>query len=72
MIRICREQGFKWFEGVANMMRGWALGSQQDVEAGLAQFDRGWSVYRSVKGKISASHFLARKVELCARGGHIE
>jgi adenylate cyclase len=57
-LALCAEHGFKQFWAQGQILRGWGLTMQRQVEEGIAQMEEGLSAYRATGGVLTISYWL--------------
>ena len=71
-VRLATEQGVPFWRAVGTIFRGWALGIQGQVEAGVGQIREGLAAYQATGAVEANTCWLALLAEVYGRGGHME
>ena len=66
---LCSRHGFTYYLAVADIIAGWALVSEGEESAGLAQFRQGLDSMRSVGAEIRLPYYYALLAESYGRAG---
>jgi predicted ATPase len=61
--RICREQGFPFWLGVALILQGWARATQHQPAEQIASMHEGLALYRATDAALFLPHFLTLLAE---------
>jgi predicted ATPase len=72
LITLTTEHGFGQWVGTGQMLRGWALAEQEQVEEGLAQLCQGMTAYRDTGSKLGLPHYLSLLAEGYMKVGQAE
>jgi class 3 adenylate cyclase/tetratricopeptide (TPR) repeat protein len=67
LVDLAHRHGFPHPLAVARMAHGWALGIEQDVEAGIASFEEGVRIYEGSGAALARSMQLAMLAEVLGR-----
>jgi class 3 adenylate cyclase/tetratricopeptide (TPR) repeat protein len=70
-IAICREQQFTQFLAIGRALRGWALATQGDSEAGLAELREGLVLYLQSGQQLALGLFLGVFAGVLGRAGAV-
>jgi adenylate cyclase len=57
-LALCAEHGFKHFWAQGQILRGWGLTMQRQVEEGIAQMEEGLAAYRATGGVLTMPYWL--------------
>jgi DNA-binding SARP family transcriptional activator/predicted ATPase len=58
-VALCTENAFSYYLAMANVLVGWALAAEGDVDAGIEQFRLGLERMRSLGAELRLSYFYA-------------
>jgi class 3 adenylate cyclase/predicted ATPase len=62
-LALTTEEGIRFFQTHAVILRGWALAKQGQCEEGIARLREGLAAYRALGAEIECSHWLALLAE---------
>jgi DNA-binding SARP family transcriptional activator/predicted ATPase len=68
-VELCNRHGFAYYLAMANVLTGWAIAAEGDVEAGLAQLREGLEALRTLGAEIRLPYYLALQAEILGRAG---
>jgi predicted ATPase len=71
LIALCTEQKFVHYRAQGMILQGWAMATQGQHEAGIAQMLEGLSAYRATGGRTGQPHLLALLAEAYRNAGQI-
>jgi adenylate cyclase len=66
------EQGFPHYRATGILMRGWAVATHGQLEAGTAAIVEGLAVLHAAGANVRRSYYLALLADVCARAGRLE
>ena len=71
-LQLSTAQGFLLFEAGANILRGWVLAEQGQVEAGIAQLRHGMAAWQATGALTAMPAWLAHLAEAYGKAGQIK
>ena len=71
-LALCQTHGFAQFLAQAQVMHGWAVATQDQADAGLAQMHQGLIATRATGAEMPRPYFLGLLAETCAQHGQPE
>lgn len=68
-VELSRELGFKYWLAHGNILRGWALAEQGDLDTGIELIRQGLVDYRATGAEMFTTHFLGLLADALLRAG---
>jgi len=68
-VELCSRHGFAYYLAMANILTGWAVAAESDVDAGLAQLREGLEAMRGLAAEIRLPYYFALLAETFGRAG---
>ena len=72
MITLCKEEGFALFLAWGNVMQGWALAEEGQLEEGITRMHEGLVSHRATGAVIQETKFLAFLGKAYGKTGNTE
>ncbi len=66
------EHGNPHYPAIANMLSGWAMAMEGEVEAGIGQIKRGLAGFKSLAFNRGLPFYLALLADVLGRAGHVD
>lgn len=71
-VDLSREHDFPFWLGTGLVMKGWALGQQGDLDAGLTDLNEGITVFERTGAGVQLPNWYGLKAETLLCAGHLE
>ena len=68
-VELSSRHGFAYYLAMANILTGWAVGAEGDVDTGLAQLREGMEAMRGLGAEIRLPYYFALLAETFGRAG---
>jgi DNA-binding SARP family transcriptional activator/predicted ATPase len=68
-VELCSRHGFAYYLAMANILTGWAVAAESDVDTGLAQLREGLEAMRGLAAEIRLPYYFALLAETFGRAG---